>query len=329
MWICLGICCVSLVGASFATQVRVGHTLPIVWVAHLSRLGVADSLAPRSMLWDRRWWALRPGYCLCGSFRALPSSVYSYSAFLQLPEWFSARKGLAGAIIFGGAGTGGALYPLASNYMLKELGFRWTLRIWALYMLVLGALSLLSIKPRVPAIRPPGGSQCDFLTFVKQQDWSFVKSPPFLCIVSFLLYPPVLGCGLTRCDEKSILSFIQALGYFPVPLYMSVYTTSLGFPTINGTVVLVVFSLASVVGMALYLDTRTCKPTQFFSGQVLLGQLCDTVPYQYIIIASGVGSCLAAFLLWGFAHNLGLIFGFVIIFGIMVCSPSVVIHSRN
>ncbi|KAH7335031.1 major facilitator superfamily domain-containing protein [Rhizoctonia solani] len=198
---------------------------------------------------------------------------------VYLPEWFSARKGLAAAIVFGGAGTGGALYPLALNYMLKELGFRWTLRIWAAYMLVLGALSLLFIKPRVPAICPPGGSQIDFFTFVKQQNWSFVRNPQFVCI--------------------SIFSFIQALGYFPVSLYMSVYTTCLGLPTINGTVVLAVFSLASVV------------------GQVTLGQLCDTVPYHYIIIASGLGSCLAASLLWGFAHSLGLIFGFVILFGIL------------
>ncbi|KEP48260.1 MFS monocarboxylate transporter [Rhizoctonia solani 123E] len=241
MWICLGICCASLVGASFATQV-----------------------------WQM---ILLQGVCFGIGGGGLYAPVIVY-----LPEWFSARKGLAGAIIFGGAGAGGVLYPLALNYMLKELGFRWSLRIWAAYMLVLGALSLLFIKPRIPAVRPPGGSKCGFFTSVKQQDWSFVHNPLFLCI--------------------SVLSFIQALGYFPVSLYICIYTASLGLPAINGTLVLAVFSLASVV------------------GQVLLGQLCDIVPYQYIIIASGFGSCLAAFLLWGFAHNLGLILGFVILFGI-------------
>ncbi|KAF8690993.1 Major Facilitator Superfamily, partial [Rhizoctonia solani] len=197
---------------------------------------------------------------------------------VYLPEWFSVRKGLAGAIIFGGAGIGGIFYPLALNYMLKGLGFRWTLRIWAAYMLVFGGVALIFMKPRVPPVRPSGPSPT-FITFVKQQNWSFLSSPLFLCV--------------------AILSFIQALGYFPVSLYMSVYTTSLGLPTIDGTIVVVVFSAASVI------------------GQVVLGQLCDMVPYQYIIIASGIGSCLSTYLLWGYAHNLGLIFGFVIMFGIL------------
>ena len=29
-----------------------------------------------------------------------------------LPQWFSERRGLAGGIIFSGAGVGGKLYPL-------------------------------------------------------------------------------------------------------------------------------------------------------------------------------------------------------------------------
>lgn len=39
--------------------------------------------------------------------------------------------------------------------------------------------------------------------------------------------------------------FIQALAYFTVSLYMSVYTTSLGLPPLNSTLVLTVFNLAS------------------------------------------------------------------------------------
>ncbi|CAE6378694.1 unnamed protein product [Rhizoctonia solani] len=229
-----------------------------------------------SQQWRHRVWQiiLLQGMCFGIGGGGLYAPVIVY-----LPEWFSVRKGLAGAIIFGGAGIGGTLYPIALNYMLKELGFRWALRIWALYMLVFGGVALIFMKPRIPAIRPADGSKCNFITFVKQQNWSFVTSPLFLCV--------------------SILSFIQALGYFPVSLYISVYTTSLGLPTIDGTIVVAVFSLASVI------------------GQVTLGQLCDMIPYQYIIIASGIGSCLSVYLLWGFAHSLNIIIGFVIMFGVL------------
>lgn len=36
------------------------------------------------------------------------------------------------------------------------------------------------------------------------------------------------------------------------------------------------------------------------------------------MIASGTGAALSAYLLWGFAHSLGLIFAFVVVFGSLV-----------
>ncbi|CAE6337663.1 unnamed protein product [Rhizoctonia solani] len=96
-----------------------------------------------------------------------------------------------------------------------------------------------------------------------------------------------------------ITSFVQALAYFPVSLYMSVYTTSLGLPPANGTIVVAVFNLAALI------------------GQVLFGHFCDIAPYPYVIMISGAGASLSAYLLWGFAHNLGVIFAFVIVFGLM------------
>ncbi|CAE6519486.1 unnamed protein product [Rhizoctonia solani] len=98
-------------------------------------------------------------------------------------------------------------------------------------------------------------------------------------------------------------TFIQALAYFPVSLYMSVYTTSLGLPPRNGTIVLAVFNLATVFGMSAIRILLFVRET-------------DTrAPYSYVIIASGVGASLSAYLLWGFVHNLGVILVFVIAFG--------------
>lgn len=37
--------------------------------------------------------------------------------------------------------------------------------------------------------------------------------------------------------------------------------------------------------------------------------------YTHVIVFSGVGSALSAFLMWGFAKSLGMIFAFVVIFG--------------
>ncbi|KAF8601582.1 MFS general substrate transporter [Ceratobasidium sp. AG-I] len=238
MWSCLCICCGSLVLASFATK---------VW--HL---------------------ILLQGICFGIGGGGLYAPVIIY-----LSEWFTTRRGLAGSIIFGGSGAGGALFPLAINYLLSHLGFRWTLRIWAAFMLVFGALALAFMRPRLPVTRAQGADS--FFARLRRQHWSFLRSPLFLSV--------------------STTTFIQALAYFPVALYMSVYTASLGLPPLNGTLVLAVFNLASVI------------------GQIGFGHVCDIAPYAYVMIASGTGAALSAYLLWGFAHSLGLIFAFVVVFG--------------
>ncbi|ELU36534.1 MFS_1 domain-containing protein [Rhizoctonia solani AG-1 IA] len=169
------------------------------------------------------------------------------SKHVKLPEWFSARKGLAAAIIFGGAGAGGTIYPLATNYLLENLGFRWTFRIWAAFTLVLCTISLLFMKPRLPTNRPSGVRRMGLFSMIKRQHWSFLYSPLFLCIVSMKLRHSAGYINSLRMPGKSITSFVQSLAYFPVSLYMSVYTTSLGLPPVNGTIVVAVFNLAAVI----------------------------------------------------------------------------------
>ncbi|KAG8731962.1 hypothetical protein FRC11_001323 [Ceratobasidium sp. 423] len=192
MWICLGICVASLLCASFTNR---------VWQLILLQ-----------------------GVCFGIGGGGLYAPVIVY-----LPEWFSVRKGLAASIIFGGAGAGGTIYPLATNYMLENLGFRWTFRIWAAFTLVLCTISLLFMKPRLPANSSSGTRRTSLFSMIRRQNWSFLYSPLFICI--------------------SITSFVQALAYFPVSLYMSVYTTSLGLPPVNGTIVVAIFNLAAVIGM--------------------------------------------------------------------------------
>ncbi|KAH7322170.1 major facilitator superfamily domain-containing protein [Rhizoctonia solani] len=196
---------------------------------------------------------------------------------IYLSEWFVVRRGLAGAIIFGGSGAGGACFPIAVNYLLTNLGFRWTLRIWAAFMLVFGALALAFTRPRLPVVRPQNPEGLNLWTRLKRQHWGFLKSPLFIFMIATI--------------------FIQALAYFPVSLYMTVYTTSLGLSALHGTLVLSVFNLSSII------------------GQIIFGHICDIAPYQYVVIASGAGAALSAYLLWGFAHSLWLIFLFVVVFG--------------
>ncbi|CAE6466088.1 unnamed protein product [Rhizoctonia solani] len=196
---------------------------------------------------------------------------------IYLSEWFAVRRGLAAAIIFGGSGAGGACFPIAVNFLLSNLGFRWTLRIWAAFMLVFGAIALTFTRPRLPVVRPQSSDGPTLWARIKRQHWEFLKSPLFICM--------------------TVTNIIQALAYFPVSLYMTVYTTSLGLSALDGSLVLSVFNFSSII------------------GQIIFGHACDVAPYHYVIIISGAGAALSAYLLWGFAHSLGLIFAFVVVFG--------------
>lgn len=44
---------------------------------------------------------------------------------------------------------------------------------------------------------------------------------------------------------------LQGLGYFPVSLYMPTYTSTLGLPPLNGSLVLATFNLVSTLGKSI------------------------------------------------------------------------------
>jgi hypothetical protein len=72
------------------------------------------------------------------------------------------------------------------TFFLEKTGFRWTLRVYALFLLTLGGLATLGTKPRVPVAavsREPPVSI----------DFRFVKNPLFVTTVS----PEISDMGIT------------------------------------------------------------------------------------------------------------------------------------
>ena len=90
---------------------------------------------------------------------------------------------------------------------------------------------------------------------------------------------------------------MQGLSYFPVSLYIPSYAASLGYSSLNGTLALAAFNLAAVV------------------GQVLVGYYCDRGSYTTAMLISSILSAIFAFVLWGFAHSMALIYVFAVLFG--------------
>lgn len=89
------------------------------------------------------------------------------------------------------------------------------------------------------------------------------------------------------------------MSFFPVSLYIAGFTTSIA-STFAATIVLAIFNSSGVV------------------GQIIIGYLSDRFSYPWIMFVSTLGSAMAAFLLWGFAHTLAQVFAFAILFGGLV-----------
>lgn len=71
-------------------------------------------------------------------------------------EWFYVRRGLASGIMFAGTGAGGAIFPFVVSSMLARFGYKATMVSLGFAFLILGGISLLPIKRRIPYTRGGG-----------------------------------------------------------------------------------------------------------------------------------------------------------------------------
>ncbi|KAJ4248757.1 hypothetical protein NW762_012595 [Fusarium torreyae] len=115
-----------------------------------------------------------------------------------LEEWFVQRRGLAFGVMWSGTGTGGIAIPLVLESLLQKYGFRTTLRIWAVSLLVLSTPAFFFVKPRIPASSIGSGRLRINLGFVYDR--------------TFVLYQAA--------------NIVESLGYFLPTIYLPHYARS-------------------------------------------------------------------------------------------------------
>lgn len=99
--------------------------------------------------------------------------------------------------------------------------------------------------------------------------------------------------------SQSTCNILHATSLYSVSFYIATFVKTIASP-LSASIVLALFNSSGTV------------------FQVLFGHLCDRVPYAWIMIASTLVSGLSVFLLWGFAHTVGVMFAFAIIYGGLV-----------
>lgn len=155
-----------------------------------------------------------------GVLYGLGSILLYYPCNLFLDEWFVAKKGLAFGIMFSGAGAAGVAVPFIMQWLLDTYGFRSTLRIWTVIIVLLTLPCLHFIRPRLPA------SQASAL---RPRDLVFVKRKVFWLF--------------------QIGNIIQSVGVFIPSLWLPSFARSLGLPAFAGPLSLAFYNGAYSVGV--------------------------------------------------------------------------------
>ncbi|GAA5905199.1 hypothetical protein JCM8208_000312 [Rhodotorula glutinis] len=189
-------------------------------------LWISTALYTGSMLlssWATQAWQL---VVLQGIVCGATGSIMYTPVLMWLNDWWVAKKGLAGGIIFAGAGIGGLIFPFIISSLLSWRGFPWMVRIWAVLAGTTLALSVYLIKPRVPPRKLRSHERGPWLA----TDGAFLRDPIM-----------VLTLGT---------SFVSSLSTFPVSLYLATYASNLTPSAFEAEIVVGIYNVASSFGCA-------------------------------------------------------------------------------
>ncbi|CAG8094495.1 unnamed protein product [Penicillium nalgiovense] len=150
---------------------------------------------------------------LSGTGAALLSTV----ALASVPQWFDRKAALALGISMAGAGLGGVIFPFVLRAGFTNLGYRWTIRLLALVVLILGMLGTVLVKARLPK-----GRSKSTINLRSLKDARFTW----------------LTIGLFGLE----LEVFAGLGLYPT------YVVMQGFSTNTSVILLAVLSIASTAG---------------------------------------------------------------------------------
>ncbi|EFY94170.1 MFS transporter [Metarhizium robertsii] len=197
-----------------------------------------------------------------GVFYAIGGSISYCPCLLYMDEWFARRKGLAYGIMWSGTGLAGFSLPLILEVFLHKYGFRTTLRIWAVALLVLTMPLAFFIKPRLPRAAT---------THIK---------------------PFKLGFALTKTFMlHQIANTVQGLGFFLPGIYLPTYARSIGASSFTSALTLLLVNVASTVGCAVmgsltdHLHVTTCLMISAAGaglGTFLLWGFATSIPVLFV-----------------------------------------------
>ncbi|GAM85742.1 hypothetical protein ANO11243_037500 [Dothideomycetidae sp. 11243] len=162
-----------------------------------------------------RIWAL---YLTQGVMIGVGLSFIFIPAAATLPQWFWKRRTMAVGLTSAGAGLGGLTFSLATNAMIRNLGFSWSLRITGIVCFVSNSTATYFLRDRNAEIQP---TQHGFAVYLLKRKGVWM----------------LLGH-----------SFFVMLGYISVLYSMSSFAVSLGMSQSRASLATVFLNLGTFIG---------------------------------------------------------------------------------
>lgn len=205
--------------------------------------------------------------------------IMYYPVFNMLNEWFIDRRGLALGILCAATGVSGLFYPFLLEILLNKYGPATTLRVSAVALTVLGGPVLPLLKGRYPS---------SYHDTIPKIDYSIFKMPLFYIF--------------------SLATLLQGLGYYFPRIYLPSYTTLLGLSDRIGALLLVVVSVAQMLGRIAF----------GYSSDLRIKRLLmdKRVPVEALVFISSLMAGIAILGLWGMASSIAALIMFALIYGI-------------
>ncbi|CZR59257.1 related to monocarboxylate transporter 2 [Phialocephala subalpina] len=158
-----------------------------------------------------------------GAIYAVGGTLIYYPTLMYIDEWFIQRKGMAYGIMWAGTGVGGLTIPFILNALLSRYGFRTTLRIWSICLMILAMPLVYFLRPRLPISQASQSPRYGL---------GFMKSSAFW----------VLQAGLV----------MESLGYFIPSIYLPLFARSLGLSPSIGTLLVALLNAAGVFATVIF-----------------------------------------------------------------------------
>ncbi|CAO3643218.1 unnamed protein product [Cunninghamella echinulata] len=171
-------------------------------------------------------FATRPWHLiLCQGFLLGLGGSFLYNSFVAfVPMYWYKYRGLATGFVFTGAGIFGLAFPIIMEKALKGIGFRWTLRIVAILVLVICLGSSIIVRPRYT----PDATAPSKKFSLSRNDFKFLTTKKFIILGFCVLF--------------------QSLGYFIPNLFIQPYALSIGVSEQNAVNLVSILNAMTIVG---------------------------------------------------------------------------------